>query len=142
MNSNTSDLLAGKITIDPNEISEATLAILQNIPLTHITPIDGQMHTSELIQGYKIWRESTSTSILAILCKVAWQPNQPSNAPSLEHRIFNSRTQLLNLALTNSIVYDRWTKVVTTMIEKDAGNPRIERFRVIHTTSFIPPAAH
>ena len=39
---------------------------------------------------------------------------------------------LLNYAIKFGHVYHRWTKVVNVMLQKDAGNPRIHRLRVIH----------
>ena len=38
----------------------------------------------------------------------------------------------LNYALTYGYTYQRWNKVVNVMLQKDEGNPRIHRLRVIH----------
>ena len=92
------------------------------------------------MQSYRRWRESTSTSPSGdhlghdhlILRKVA--PITPDDDPTnqLDFRIFAIRTHLLNLAVQNTIVYDRWKKVVNAMIEKIPGQPLIDKFRVIH----------
>jgi hypothetical protein len=38
----------------------------------------------------------------------------------------------LEYALINGYSYQRWKKVVNIMIEKEPGNPKIHRLRVIH----------
>ena len=39
---------------------------------------------------------------------------------------------IFQLALDNKIVLKRWSKTVTTLIEKDANTPCIHRMRAIH----------
>lgn len=39
---------------------------------------------------------------------------------------------LINYALRNGIAYNQWHKIVNTMLEKDPGNPKSHRLRVIH----------
>ena len=36
------------------------------------------------------------------------------------------------MALNNNIVLDRWSNTVTTLLEKNVGNPLIHRLRPIH----------
>ena len=39
---------------------------------------------------------------------------------------------MINLALKNGRSYKRWKKLVNAMLEKEPGNPKIHRLRVIH----------
>ena len=39
---------------------------------------------------------------------------------------------MLRIATNNSFVYNRWKTIVTQMIEKDKGSPKLHRLRVIH----------
>jgi hypothetical protein len=42
------------------------------------------------------------------------------------------KARMINLAVQHRHVYTRWTKVITTMIEKVPGVPRLDKLRVIH----------
>lgn len=137
---NVTQLLSGNNPVDPNSVTEATQTILQHIPLGPVPPIDTHIYVDELMQSYRRWRESTSTSPSgdhlghdhAILrCVRRRAPSDDLNA-QLDHRIFSIRAHLLNLAIQNTIVYDRWTTVVNALIEKIKGLPLLEKFRIIH----------
>ena len=39
---------------------------------------------------------------------------------------------LMNYAIKHGYSFIRWTKVINIMLQKDAGNPRVHRLRVIH----------
>lgn len=136
-------LLRGSFPTDDITASEATRAILRNIPLGPVTPIDPHIYVDELMQSFRRWRESTSTSPSgdhlghdhAILrkpkrCKISDDPHD-----QLDYRIFAIKAKLLNLAVQNTIVYDRWKIVVNAMIEKIRGLPLLEKFRIIHIIS-------
>jgi hypothetical protein len=98
------------------------------------------MTTDKIRDAYKKLRESTSTSPSgnhlghekAILCQTSPNSNDPLDENSLAYRMFSIKTRILNLAMLHTIILDRWTMVVNAMIEKDPGNPILERFRVIH----------
>ena len=47
-------------------------------------------------------------------------------------RILKAHYQILHYATRRGISMRRWRKVVNSMIEKEPGNPRIHRLRVIH----------
>lgn len=49
-------------------------------------------------------------------------------APSVIRNIFD----VMMLAIKNNIVLKRWCTTITTLIEKDAGQPKIHRMRAIH----------
>ena len=89
------------------------------------------------------WDERTSTSPGSNMhlghLKAYWArhllPEDSDEAEALESAraaILEGHIVLLNYALTNGISYNRWKMVVNTMLEKEPGNPKIHRLRVIH----------
>ena len=143
-NAATESLLKGTHSIKRDDISEATQTILQNLPLPNVPQIDSKMYDAEIIRALQVWREETSTSPTgdhlghdkALLRMTKRTDDTDDNGINrLAQRIFHCRTQLLNLSIQNTIVFDRWLSVINTMIEKDPGNPRLERLRIIHIIS-------
>jgi hypothetical protein len=47
-------------------------------------------------------------------------------------QIIQAQVQLINYAMEHGYVYPRWKTVVNVMIEKEPGNAKIHRMRVIH----------
>jgi hypothetical protein len=45
---------------------------------------------------------------------------------------FDHKARMINLALHHRHVYKRWKTVITTMIAKTPGVPRLDKLRVIH----------
>ena len=139
-NDTTRELLAGNLEASHPHLTEATRAILDHLPLPNTPPIDHTMHIEEMMRSYSKWRESTSTSPAgdhlghekAILRKLSKPDGNTDNSPDIATRMFTIKTSLINLAIENCIVYDRWTTVINAMIEKIPGHPLLEKFRVIH----------
>ena len=49
-----------------------------------------------------------------------------------QEALIYAHVSLINYALRMGISYDRWKTVVNIMLEKDPGDPKIHRLRVIH----------
>jgi hypothetical protein len=61
-------------------------------------------------------------------------PDDPEGQKVLDAQqtLQKAHTMILQYALKHGYSYKRWSSVVNVMLEKDAGNPRIHRLRVIH----------
>jgi len=88
-------------------------------------PISSVITRQQFEDGIKRWPEATSTS--------------PSGRhlghyrAMITHPIFSQmQVDLMNIAIQNGIALQRWSKSVTVMIEKDQGDPKINRLRIIH----------
>jgi hypothetical protein len=89
------------------------------------------------------WDERTSTSPGSNMhlghLKAYWArhllPEDSEEAEALQaarDSILRGHLLLLNYALQYGYSFDSWKTVVNTMLEKEPGNPRIHRLRVIH----------
>ena len=136
----------GRDSTEWRNISEATKSILNN--LKQVTPEDSvntNIEADDLYYRYKAWQESTSTSpsglhlghAKAIIKGENKAPDttrhtNTDNTPLLSSRVFTIKSDLINLAIDNNYIFQRWRNVTTTVIEKDPGQPKLERLRVIH----------
>ena len=126
--------------------SNADIDTLTQLFLHHMalkTPIDflPPIITLEDMQSkFAIWNESTSTSpsgrhlghYRSLLQRE--MPIDP-RAPRMEdcrQDLVRLHHSMINLALKEGKSYSRWQKVVNVMLEKEPGNPKIHRLRVIH----------
>ena len=94
-----------------------------------------------MLDKYKIWPESTTTSPSGrhLGHYRALLPNLPTNTKSSQQSIETQRQELstmhhsmIDYSLCNGYSFRRWQKVVNVMLEKEPGNPKIHRLRVIH----------
>ena len=79
----------------------------------------------DILYGFKGWKESTSTS--------------PSGRhlghykSLIQHPILlKCFSQFMNIVVHRGIAIPRWCQATNVMIEKDSGQPRINRLRIIH----------
>jgi hypothetical protein len=104
--------------------------------------IDTKISEEDFISGFKSWKESTSTSPsdrhLGHYKAIVNDPDLKKQDPEKSHlreretNFVSSLVKLLNIPIKYGFATKRWCTSVTVMIEKDPGNPRIERLRVIH----------
>ena len=90
-----------------------------------VPQIQSTMTEDQVQNGFKTWRETTSTS--------------PSGRHLGHYRALVTDdtlryclTTFLNIAITNGISITRWQHAANVMIEKDKGRPNINRLRIIH----------
>jgi hypothetical protein len=53
-----------------------------------------------------------------------------------QQALFDAHLSLINYALHHGYSYARWKSIVNVMIEKDPGNTKVHRLRVIHLYEF------
>ena len=91
----------------------------------------------------KAWDEATSTSPTSNMhlghLKAYWAehtlPEGSEEAKELDtirQHILDGHLLLLNYATQFGYSFDKWKRIVNTMLEKDKGLPKIHRLRVIH----------
>ena len=138
------DLLNG--TLEPSTlegISNATQEILQALsePIKGIQEIRPHITIDDLKNGFKRWRESTSTSpsgrhlghyrsIIAYTHLEKTEDDDDKLPPST--RILGVIAKVTDLAIQHGIILDRWLNITNVMIEKIPGNPLYHKLRVIH----------
>lgn len=113
-------LLRGLNPIDHAHVSEATNTILNSLPLGPVPPIDSLMYPRKLMKSFKGWRETTSTSPAgdhlghdhAVLRRTTAESPDDDPDAHIAVRMFSIKSILLNLAVQNTIVYDRWKIIV------------------------------
>jgi exonuclease III len=137
----STSLLQGEYaTEDLTELQEKMIESLE--ALVPLDQIPSTITFQEMLDKYASWDERTSTSpsgrhlghYHALL-----KSYKPDSLDEKEKEISHMAIEILqahhfmtNYALRHGHSYTRWQKVVTTMIEKDPGNPKIHRLRVIH----------
>ena len=122
-------------------LDDLTELLLHHLKLK--TPIDflqPAITETDMQAKFAIWKESTSTSpsgrhlghYRALLPRE--MPKDPRARKMEECRVdlVTLHNSMINLALSQGKSYKRWQKVVNIMLEKEPGNPKIHRLRVIH----------
>ena len=136
-------VLNGKLDIDALDTTQATKSILRRLKRDeNQQEIDTYVSGEDFYQGFKNWREDTSTSpsgqdlsqykAFYKFPKVHRVKQDKEEPPPEHERLFNIIAAIANIALKHSHPLQRWRKVVNAMIEKIPGFPRIEKLRVIH----------
>ena len=133
-------LLTGRIAY--RQVPEATALVIKHLQQRTTTVLEGSITKDEVLGKLRRWKESTTTSPSGIHLghyHCMWRdPRLPQDDPNrntiLEYQkqLLNATVQLLNYALRFGYTFERWTKVVNIMLQKDVGNPRIHRLRIIH----------
>ena len=88
-------------------------------------PISTHVSEDDVQQGFQKWKERTTTS--------------PSGRHLGHYRslvqdpiLRNCFTQFMNIIIATGITPYRWGNAVNVLIEKDAGQPKINLLRIIH----------
>ena len=96
------------------------------------------IYTHELRKVFQRWRETTSTSPsgrhLGHMKTLTYQiedDDWPSDS-CLPQTLFESVSNLLNICIRICKPLDRWLTVHNMLIQKEPGNQKIHRLRVIH----------
>lgn len=115
--------------------------------ITHLQKQSAEVVTDEITADnfktkVEAWRESTSTSPSGVHLghyKAYYAPHlfDPESQEGIafqevRNNILEAHLYLLNFAIRHGHSSTRWQKIVTMMIEKERGNHKIHRLRVIH----------
>ena len=123
------------------DIDNLTLLLLKHLkqkaPLDTLPAI---IPEADVTKKFSVWPEKTSTSpsgchlghYRSLLPKEMPKNSEAKEMEACRQRLESVHSRLINLALKNGRSFRRWKKVVNIMLEKDPGNPKIHRLRVIH----------
>lgn len=133
-------ILSGQIQY--HHTSEATSLLIAHLQKRTLNTINGLITYDEVLNKLKKWDERTTTSPSGLHLghyHCSWRDpridiDDPLRALVItqQKQILQATVSLLNYAIKFGYTYVRWTKIVNVMIQKDIGNPRIHRLRVIH----------
>ena len=133
-------VLSGQI--EYNTIDEATKLLIKHLQSRTTITLKGAITKEEVLGKLRKWKESTTTSPSGMHLghyHCMWKNTKiPLDDPSHDimkknqELLLQTTTSLLNYAIKFGYTYERWRTVVNVMLQKDPGNPRIHRLRVIH----------
>jgi hypothetical protein len=126
----------------PN-LPTAAQMLIQHLQQRTTTILEGTITAKQILGKLQKWKEETTTSPSGLHLghyHCLWRsPRADSNDESAVNRIkqqqetlLQATTDLLNYAIKHGYAYNRWKKIVNIMLQKDNGNPRVHRLRIIH----------
>jgi hypothetical protein len=142
--------IESELTLEGNFTSD-DLGELQQLFLSHCTRevdtvLGNKISSSSFRKRLLRWDERTTTSPSGLhlghakALVVPLHLDATSEAGILlraqQQDLFSAHLSLVNYALQHGHSYTRWKTIVTVMIEKDPGNTKIHRLRVIHLYEF------
>ena len=129
---------------DTSTMTKPTALFIQHLQQKSLKTLDKTITTNDIIEKLKNWPERTTTSPSGTHLghyHAMWRPTgcrggeedpEGQEINDAQEALQKGHTQLLEYALKNRYAFQRWSDVVNIMLEKDPGNPRIHRLRVIH----------
>ena len=128
--------------IDYHGLTAATSLLVKHLQARTAETLDGEVTKEQVLGKLKNWNETTTTSPSGLHLghyHCMWRdPHLPPDDPNgnlikeYQDELLQALVDLLNYAIKFGYTYQRWAKVVNIMLQKDQGNPRIHRLRVIH----------
>ena len=95
---------------------------------TPLPPVSPTISVNDLVQGFRVWREDTSTSPSGrhlSLYKALITVKQT------EHPLFKALAFVINQSVQHQVILPRWREITCLMLEKIPGTPKIDKLRVI-----------
>ena len=129
---------------DTSTLDDLTSLLLKQFTLlTELDVLPSAITEQAMLDKYRFWPEGTSTSPsgrhLGHYRTLLPGQNYPPISADAKLLLDTQRSSLATIhhsvtqyALENNHSYYRWQKVVNVMLEKEPGNPKIHRLRVIH----------
>jgi hypothetical protein len=131
---------------DPTDITEDEWSrYLLTSMQRHSKEIKVEITGEKMMNKYRRWKERTSTSpsgrhlghFHALFRPLkAKDENDRDRLEGIRQDVITLHTIMLQTAYDNEHVYKRWEYILTCMLGKDTGIPRIHRLRVIHLYEF------
>ena len=133
-------ILDGSITVDDPVVQLVLNNLKRPEGLEQISPT---VTLDEVSGKFRNWKESTSTSpitkrhlghyqCLTRLVDLEKEDGDPDDAIENAKKILKAHFLIILTATKFGISLTRWQNVVNSLIEKEPGNPKIHRLRVIH----------
>ena len=129
-------------TYSNEELDEITKMLLEHMKKVSEPVVTSNITAAKFRSKILLWKERTSTSPSGIHLEhyKAYYATHAHEKDTAEYEEFEQKRQdimdshlsLLNYAIDHGHSFDRWKKIVTMMIEKEPGNHKIHRLRVIH----------
>ena len=133
-------LLDGTADVDAITDDEVSRLFLQALQRASDT-IQIEISQQDMLNRYKNWDEKTTTSPSGrhlghfhALFR-GFKTSTDDERDEILHKrktIIELHWLILQIAIKHQHVYERWKTIVTQMIEKEVGNPKLFRLRVIH----------
>ena len=129
-------ILAGQM--DEVAVEPATQLLIEHLQSRTAATLHGTISAKEVCGKLMSWKESTSTSPSGLHLghyHCMWRKPNDENRDKIvedQQNLLECLVNLLNYSLKYGYTFRRWTKIVNIMLQKDQGNPRIHRLRVIH----------
>jgi hypothetical protein len=127
---------------DSAKLSDIQALLLKHCARQHRESLPLFITEAAFISKFQIWKENTSTSLSGLHLghyKALVLRNDADTSTDVGKEIERKRKDLIrahvaliNYALQHSYSYHRWKNVVNVMIQKEPGNSKVHRLRVIH----------
>jgi Reverse transcriptase (RNA-dependent DNA polymerase) len=123
-------ILAGTLfeNYDPITFPEVKHFITEMVipkELHHCNHINTEISEADFSKGIRKWRESTSTS-------PSGRHLGHYKAALKDRELTRGYSMMLNLPIRLGFSPQRWQQAISVLLEKDKGNPKIHRLRIIH----------
>jgi hypothetical protein len=134
--SHAEQLLNGIIPDDLKSENEYVMAVLKYIAERQQLPeIETYQSPDEIAQGFRKWKESTSTSPSGChlgLRRISGLATETKELETIRSRILQVQAHIINIPTATGFTPERWKTVVNAMLEKIPGKPYLHKLRVIH----------
>ena len=127
---------------DATELSDIQALLLHHCKSQHRETLPLLITEEEFIAKFKTWREGTTTSpsglhlghykALVLRHDGDLNTDEGKAIESQRKELIRAHVAMINYALQQAYSFDRWKSVVNVMIEKEHGNSKVHRLRVIH----------
>ena len=133
------EILDGTVRFDNLNVSDNIKHYLRNLKQENINGKinnKGIIPLNEFKQGYKQWKERTTTFPSGRNLDhyhVLLAPDGESKEGNFSEDMWRIHTDITNIALLNEAPLHRWLLSIVILLPKDQGKPKIHRLRIINT---------
>jgi hypothetical protein len=129
-------LLSGEIPKEFESDNRYVMAVLKHIASRPQLPeIDTYQSPDKVSQGFRKWKESTSTSPSGChlgLRRIPSIPTDDKETEKIRSQIKTVQAHVINIPTMFGFSPTRWQTVINAMLEKITGKPFLHKLRVIH----------